>query len=103
MWWYSLGVLLTGLGYLLFSSFIHAGGIGFWLGSMLLPGLWLSALFKPILPTFILDSRGYLWLYIIMVQIVFWHALGIVVLLLRRRYTTPGSGLETYEQQNGSG
>ena len=84
IWWFTLGLLLTGIGYFLFSSFIHAGGLGLWIGNLLLPALWLSSLEKPILPSAILDSSGYLWLFIVATQMLLWYALGIGILLLRQ-------------------
>ena len=80
IWWFTLGLFLTGIGYFLFSSFIHAGGLGLWIGNLLLPGLWLSSLAKPILPSAILDSHSYLWLLVVVVQMLLWYVLGVVVL-----------------------
>ncbi len=89
IWWFPLGLLLTGIGYFLFSSFIHAGGLGLWIGNLLLPGLWLSSLAKPILPSAILDSNGYLWLFIFVTQMLLWYVLGLIVLRFIPRANTP--------------
>ena len=83
--WYLVGLLLTGLGYFLFGLLVHSGGLGLWLAYALLPGMWLAALVKPFLPNVFIESSGYLWFLIFVIQMSFWYAVGRVVLRLQKR------------------
>lgn len=83
IWWFAVGIALTVLGFFCFSLTVHSGGPIFWIGNILLPGMWLSSLAKPILPNIFLASSSYLWGLVFVTQMALWYVAGFVVLRLR--------------------
>jgi len=85
IWWSVLGMMLTGLGFFLGMLFSHGDGAIVWVVNGLLPGLWLSTLIKPIWPSAIFPSGGYLSILVVVIQVLLWCVLGMIVLRIMRQ------------------
>lgn len=74
--WHLVGLSVLALGFWLAGVFSHSDGIGGVVAYSLLPGIWLLALLKKILPDAVFASSETVWFLVALLQISFWQLAG---------------------------